>query len=79
MITGSSLVKPERTWSIMISTIGAVDALTRALAIDLAPIRVNVVCPGLVKRKCRGHLNAIVRLYPVERLWISGINVGLFL
>ncbi len=27
---------------------GAVEALTRALAVELAPIRVNAVCPGLV-------------------------------
>jgi hypothetical protein len=28
---------------------GALEALTRALAIELAPIRVNAVCPGVVK------------------------------
>ena len=27
---------------------GAVEHLTRALALDLAPLRVNAVCPGLV-------------------------------
>jgi len=28
---------------------GAIEHLTRALAVDLAPIRVNCVCPGLIK------------------------------
>ena len=28
---------------------GAAESLTRALAVDLAPLRVNVVCPGFVK------------------------------
>lgn len=28
---------------------GAIEHLTRALAVELAPIRVNAVCPGLVK------------------------------
>lgn len=28
---------------------GAVEHLTRALAVDLAPVRVNAVCPGLIK------------------------------
>lgn len=28
---------------------GAIEHLTRALAVDLAPIRVNAVCPGLIK------------------------------
>ncbi|KAF8172029.1 hypothetical protein K438DRAFT_1852118 [Mycena galopus ATCC 62051] len=32
----------------MMPVMGAVEVLTRALAIDLAPIRVNVVIPGLV-------------------------------
>jgi NAD(P)-dependent dehydrogenase (short-subunit alcohol dehydrogenase family) len=27
---------------------GAIEHLTRALAVDLAPVRVNAVCPGLV-------------------------------
>ena len=29
---------------------GAVDGLTRGLAVDLAPVRVNVIAPGLVRR-----------------------------
>ncbi len=32
----------------MIGVIGAVDALTRALAIELSPLRVNIVSPGVV-------------------------------
>jgi NAD(P)-dependent dehydrogenase (short-subunit alcohol dehydrogenase family) len=28
---------------------GAIEHLTRALAVDLAPVRVNCVCPGLIK------------------------------
>jgi NAD(P)-dependent dehydrogenase (short-subunit alcohol dehydrogenase family) len=31
------------------SICGAVDALTRALAVELAPIRVNAVSPGVVR------------------------------
>ena len=45
---GSAVFKPRPTWSLIISAAGSVDALTRALAIELAPIRVNVVCPGVV-------------------------------
>jgi NAD(P)-dependent dehydrogenase (short-subunit alcohol dehydrogenase family) len=35
--------------SVVASVCGAVEALTRQLAVELAPIRVNLVCPGLVK------------------------------
>lgn len=33
----------------MAAVTGAADALTRGLAVDLAPTRVNVVSPGVVK------------------------------
>ena len=32
-----------------INILGGVEALGRALAVELAPIRVNVVCPGMTK------------------------------
>ncbi|KAI5121376.1 hypothetical protein M0805_001189 [Coniferiporia weirii] len=46
---GSALNRPHKSWSLMASVLGATDALVRGLAVDLAPVRVNVVCPGLVK------------------------------
>jgi NAD(P)-dependent dehydrogenase (short-subunit alcohol dehydrogenase family) len=32
------------------------DALTRALAVELAPIRVNAVCPGVVRTELWGNM-----------------------
>jgi len=46
---GTMLVKPAPGRSIAAGILGAVDGLTRGLAVDLAPIRVNVICPGAVK------------------------------
>jgi len=46
---GSVLTRPRKGWSLMAGVIGSVDSLTRGLAVDLAPVRVNVVCPGFVK------------------------------
>ncbi|KAJ7698766.1 hypothetical protein B0H14DRAFT_2649391 [Mycena olivaceomarginata] len=40
--------RPRPGNSPMIGPAGAVEVLTRALAVDLAPIRVNVVIPGLL-------------------------------
>ncbi|KAF8578199.1 short-chain dehydrogenase/reductase SDR [Ramaria rubella] len=45
---GSALVKPQKGWSIASGIVGAVDSLTRGLAVDLAPIRVNVISPGFL-------------------------------
>jgi len=49
LTTGSVIRKPGKTWSIAAGVMGAVDGITRGLAVDLAPIRVNSVCPGFVK------------------------------
>ena len=48
-LAGSVLTRPRKGWSLMSGVIGSIDSLTRGLAVDLAPIRVNVVCPGMVK------------------------------
>jgi NAD(P)-dependent dehydrogenase (short-subunit alcohol dehydrogenase family) len=42
-------LRPAKGWTVAASITGAVEALTRALAIELAPIRVNLVCAGYVK------------------------------
>jgi NAD(P)-dependent dehydrogenase (short-subunit alcohol dehydrogenase family) len=49
LTTGGALTRPRAGWSIAVSVIGAVDALARQLAVELAPIRVNVVCPGVIR------------------------------
>jgi NAD(P)-dependent dehydrogenase (short-subunit alcohol dehydrogenase family) len=41
--------RPQATWTVASSICGAVEALTRALAVELAPIRVNAVAPGVVR------------------------------
>ena len=41
-------MKPPKGWSLVAGVAGAIEATTRGLAVELAPIRVNVVCPGYV-------------------------------
>ncbi len=42
-------LRPWKGWVVAAGVTGAVEALTRALAVDLAPIRVNAVCAGMVR------------------------------
>ncbi|MYM27266.1 SDR family oxidoreductase [Duganella sp. CY15W] len=49
--TGIAAQRPRAGWALAASVCGAVEALTRALAVELAPIRVNAVSPGLVATK----------------------------
>lgn len=48
LTSGVTAHKPQPGWSIMIAAAGAVEALTRGLALDLSPLRVNAVSPGAV-------------------------------
>jgi NAD(P)-dependent dehydrogenase (short-subunit alcohol dehydrogenase family) len=47
--SGMASRRSRKGWSIISSVCGATEAMTRALAVELAPLRVNLVCPGLVK------------------------------
>ena len=49
LTTGVAGRRPHRGWLIAASVCGTIEALTRALAIELAPIRVNAVSPGVVR------------------------------
>jgi NAD(P)-dependent dehydrogenase (short-subunit alcohol dehydrogenase family) len=46
---GSAAMRPGKGWGLGASICAAMEGLTRAMAIELAPIRVNIVVPGLVK------------------------------
>jgi NAD(P)-dependent dehydrogenase (short-subunit alcohol dehydrogenase family) len=48
LTTGVAALRPRSGWAFGASVCGAMEALTRALAVELAPLRVNAVSPGLV-------------------------------
>jgi NAD(P)-dependent dehydrogenase (short-subunit alcohol dehydrogenase family) len=49
LTSGSARTRPGAGWSVASSLCGAMTSLTGALAVELAPIRVNVVEPGIVR------------------------------
>ena len=49
LTTGIAKDRPGPGWAVAASICGAVEALTRALAVELAPVRVNAVSPGVVR------------------------------
>jgi NAD(P)-dependent dehydrogenase (short-subunit alcohol dehydrogenase family) len=49
LTTGIAAQRPGPGWAVAASICGAVESLTRALAVELAPIRVNAVSPGVVR------------------------------
>jgi NAD(P)-dependent dehydrogenase (short-subunit alcohol dehydrogenase family) len=46
---GIASLRPQKGWTSVASICGAMEGFMRALAVELAPIRVNLVSPGLVK------------------------------
>jgi NAD(P)-dependent dehydrogenase (short-subunit alcohol dehydrogenase family) len=49
LTSGSARTRPGAGWSVAASLCGATTSLAVALAVELAPIRVNVVEPGIVR------------------------------
>ena len=66
LTTGVAGRRPHRGWVIAASVCGTIEALTRALAVELAPIRVNAVCPGVVRTNLWQSMNADAREHLYE-------------
>jgi NAD(P)-dependent dehydrogenase (short-subunit alcohol dehydrogenase family) len=49
LTSGVASTRPLPAWTIASSILGAMESLTRALAIELAPLRVNAVAPGVLR------------------------------
>lgn len=49
LTSGTAGIRPHKGYMVIASICSAMEGLTRALAIELAPLRVNIVSPGLVR------------------------------
>jgi NAD(P)-dependent dehydrogenase (short-subunit alcohol dehydrogenase family) len=49
LTSGSAAWRPAAGWALGASVCGAVSSLMRALAVELAPLRVNAVAPGVLR------------------------------
>jgi len=62
LTTGIAGQRPHKEgWVVAASVCGTIEALTRALALELAPIRVNAVSPGVVRTNLWQSMNAAER------------------
>jgi NAD(P)-dependent dehydrogenase (short-subunit alcohol dehydrogenase family) len=61
LTTGVAGQRPQKGWVVAASVCGTIDALTRALAVELAPIRVNAVSPGAVRTNLWQSMSAAER------------------
>jgi NAD(P)-dependent dehydrogenase (short-subunit alcohol dehydrogenase family) len=49
LTNGTIGLRPRKGWVVAASITSAIEGLTRALAVELAPIRVNAVCAGMAR------------------------------
>lgn len=56
LTSGSGGIRPQKGWVIAASICSMMEGLTRALAVELAPTRVNCVMPGFVKTELWGNI-----------------------
>jgi NAD(P)-dependent dehydrogenase (short-subunit alcohol dehydrogenase family) len=66
LTTGIAGRRPHKGWVVAASVCGTIEALTRALAIELAPIRVNAVSPGVVRTNLWQNMSAAERAHLYE-------------
>jgi NAD(P)-dependent dehydrogenase (short-subunit alcohol dehydrogenase family) len=59
LTSSTQLVKASAGWTVGSSISSAIAGLTRALAVELAPIRVNCVAPGVVRTPLWNRLSEI--------------------
>jgi NAD(P)-dependent dehydrogenase (short-subunit alcohol dehydrogenase family) len=53
---GVASLRPQKGWTVAASVCGAMEAFTRALAVELAPVRINLVSPGFVRTPLWGNI-----------------------
>src|ERR1700730_6000077 len=73
--TGIAGQRPQKGWAIAASVCGTIEALTRALAVELAPIRVNAVSPGVVRTNLWQSMSADEREHLFESVG-KALTVG---
>jgi NAD(P)-dependent dehydrogenase (short-subunit alcohol dehydrogenase family) len=66
LTTGVAGRRPHKGWIVAASVCGTIEALTRALAVELAPIRVNAVSPGSVRTNLWQSMSADEREHLYE-------------
>jgi len=68
LLSGASALKPTDGASILAAAAGSIVSFGRALAIELAPLRVNVVMPGVVDTPIHEHQRDQVRAWAESTL-----------
>ena len=67
LVSGYLSVRPRPNSAIVGAANGAIESLARSLALDLAPVRVNAVSPGVINTPIRAAMPEAARLDMLSR------------
>jgi NAD(P)-dependent dehydrogenase (short-subunit alcohol dehydrogenase family) len=68
LTNGMAAHRPQKGLAVATAMAGAVEHLVMGLAVELAPVRVNGVCPGAIRTEAWGELPEGFRRFQEERL-----------
>ncbi|HEY0223807.1 MAG TPA: SDR family oxidoreductase [Pseudolabrys sp.] len=75
LVSGFLSIRPRPNSAIVSSVNGALESLTRALALELAPVRVNCVSPGIIDTPIRAAMPEAARKEMLAKA-AAGLPVG---
>ena len=75
LVSGFLSIRPRPNSAIVGSANGAIESLARSLALELAPVRVNCVSPGIIDTPIRAAMPEAARKEMLAKI-ASGLPVG---
>lgn len=75
LVSGFLSIRPRPNSAIVGAANGAIESLTRSLALELAPVRVNCVSPGIIDTPIRAGMPEAARLEMLAKT-AAGLPVG---
>lgn len=75
LVSGFLSIRPRPNSAIVGSANGAIESLARSLALELAPVRVNCVSPGIIDTPIRAGMPEAARKEMLAKI-ASGLPVG---
>lgn len=75
LVSGFLSIRPRPNSAIVSAANGAIESLTRALALELAPVRVNNVSPGIIDTPIRAAMPEAARKDMLGKI-AAGLPVG---
>jgi NAD(P)-dependent dehydrogenase (short-subunit alcohol dehydrogenase family) len=61
LTSGTASIRPGAGWSVASAICGAMEGFVRAMAVELSPIRVNCVVPGVIRTPLWGGMSELDR------------------